>query len=75
MKQLAVDPAALVWRQVDEYVKDRIAIHTEICTSCTATDEARRHAAERIDELRMLMAAPAEAQRFAEQRIAPSKAY
>jgi hypothetical protein len=65
-------PAALplegdspTWVLVRAYAQARIDILTAICTAPAATDQARRDAAMRIDELRQLLDAPQASKRAA----------
>lgn len=53
------------WMLVRQYVQARIDLQTEICTALSSSDQDRRDAAARIDELRQLLEAPKMATRTA----------
>ena len=73
--KIDIDSNSPAWISVAGYVRDRVATLTELCTSCVTTDQDRRHAAERIDELRSLLIAPDETRRAAELRTPMASTY
>jgi hypothetical protein len=55
---LAVDATSSEWRAVVRYAESRIAELTATCVSTSSSDEQRRNAAQRIEELADLIAGP-----------------
>lgn len=73
---LPIDTTTGAWAQVRKYIEARQAELATVCISCTSTDVERSNAAQRIDELQMLIDAPAEAKRMTENRSdAPANIY
>jgi len=66
---LAVDATSGEWRKVADWAALRITEHAATCTNPTLSEAERLAAAVRCDELRQLLAAPAEARRLTEQRV------
>lgn len=69
MINLPVDVNSGEWQHVRRYVEQRIGEQSEICTNPLAEERDRLIAAVRIDELRVLLAAPADTQRMTAQRV------
>lgn len=68
MNHLTVDVNSGEWLLVKKWAELRIAEQAEICTNPAAPEGERLMAAVRCDELKTLLAAPAQALRLSQQR-------
>ena len=77
MPMLAVDTTSHEWGALVSYIEKRIEELTETCTSTVVSDEQRRTAAHRIEELRDIMNAPklTRAATVAAQSMKPVEVY
>jgi hypothetical protein len=66
---LPVDTTSAQWRAVTAYVEARIEELKEVCCSTASSDEQRRMAAHRIEELRELLSAPERTKQMTEHRL------
>lgn len=69
MAAINVDPKSFEWKRVMDYIQTRGHELTEIATSPAVTDQERRDAAVRLDELKVLRGAPIESTEMVQGRI------
>ena len=65
---IGVDATSSTWREVVEWAQRQIDTHTASALSLGASDQERRDAAVRIDELRSLIDAPQRSMRLMQDR-------
>ncbi len=65
---MGVDTTSGVWREVAEWATRQIQTHTVSALSLSASEQERRDAAVRIDELRSLLDAPQRSKRLMQER-------
>lgn len=66
---LPIDSGSAQWRAVVTYVEARIEELKDVCCSTASSDEERRMAAHRIDELRELLTAPERTKQMTQHRL------